>query len=57
MPHERRRRRKHYNDCASKVRYGSQEEASAEQPAQTAYLCKRCDCWHLSTILLDKSVK
>lgn len=47
-----RKRRKHYNDCAGKVRYGSFDEAKQEQPSQSPYLCWRCGCWHLTSMFM-----
>lgn len=44
-----RRRQKHFNGCRGKARYGSYDEAKSEQPAQAAYLCPGCACWHLTS--------
>ena len=44
----RRRRRKRYNGCGDKARFGSYDEAKAEQPTQTPYPCAACGCYHLT---------
>lgn len=44
----RRRRRRHFNGCGDKARFGTYDEAKAEQHTQTPYPCEACGCWHLT---------
>lgn len=52
----RRKRRRRFGDCGSKVRFGCRAEATAEQPGQIAYECWRCGCWHLTSLPTDLKV-
>ena len=50
-------RTKRYRGCRFKVRYGTREEAESAQPAQHAYLCASCLCWHLATFDLPRGAR
>lgn len=49
MARWRNKRSRRFGGCAGKARFGTFDEARASEPTQTAYLCDRCGCWHLTS--------